>query len=217
MKITDLFNFDVFDPNILFKMYNDEYEEFNVDDFRHFISNVITDANNFENNIGIPKKYFINNINLSLLEKNYFGYSKVKDIFIYSDDDNNIIFLKNKKIISTVKYKNQNGNWLIPKLDKLMVDYENVNTKDDIDKNLYLSKKMDVVNTHSFFIRYYLDSLYDVVVKFKNKYFLFFDIKNINEYSFLSNHIKESELLKIKRMLKVNKLEINNMLTKINR
>ena len=200
---------DVFDIQTLFQLFRDNDEsDFELNKFRIFVEKYIKKSYKFEKETGIPRNYFTTKLNLSLLEKScYNGYSKVKDIYIYFNDENDAIFLKNREEILCIKKKKQKGNWLIPELDKLL-DIGNNFKEDDIDDNLYLSDNFIVKKSYNFFVRYYLDSLYDIVVKYNNNYHLFFDIDNIDEYSFIG----ETNMIKIKRMLKISKLSIKNIL-----
>lgn len=203
---------DIFDIQTLFQLFRDNDEsdsDFELDKFRNFVKKYIKKSYKFEKETGIPRKYFTTKLNLSLLEKScYHGYSKVKDIYIYFNEENDAIFLKNREEILCIKKKNQKGNWLIPELDKLF-DIDKVDKNEDIDENFYLSDNFIVKKSYNFFVRYYLDSLYDIVVKYKNFYYLFFKSENITEYAFAMNSFNK---VKIKRMLKINQLELKNIL-----
>lgn len=208
-----LLNCDTFDYNVLLQKYNEEETEsdFNLNDFKIFIEKFNKEAKEFEEKTGVPKKHFISKLNLSIFERKCtIGYCEVKDIYIFFDDDDNAIFLRDKKRISIVKKNKQKGNWLISKLDKLTIEYKNENRNIEIDKVLYLSDKFNVHKVNSFFIRSYLDCLYDIVVKFNGKYLLFFSVDNIDEYSLILTG--NEDLPKIRRMIKLNKLEIKNIL-----
>jgi hypothetical protein len=209
-ELTTLLDCGDFDPQFLFQIYKKYENLFDLEKFKMFIKEYIEKSSKFEEKTGIPKKYFTEKINLSIFTKKcYIGYSKVKDIFIYFDDNDNAIFLRNKKEVSKIKIEKQKGNWIIEELDKLTFDYKVKNKNQEIDPTLYLSDKFKIKKINSFFARFYLNSLYDIVVKFNDKYFLFFSIDNIDEYSF-SNYINEKDLLKIKRMLKINKIQMSN-------
>ena len=224
MELKTLLNCEDFDPQYLFKIYKQTEEIFDLEKFKCFIESYIKKANKFEQKTGIPKKYFSEKINLALFDKSsYMGYSKVKNIYIYFNNNHTAIFLRNKQAISKIKSKNQKGNWLIEELDKLTIDYKSKNKDSEIDPILYLSDKFKIKKSNNFFARFYLNSIYDIVVKFNNKYFFFFTLEHINELSFInhggnlsdnspSNYLTDKDLLKMKRMLKINKIQISTFL-----
>ena len=225
MELKTLLDCGDFDPQFLFKIYKQtEDEVFDLKKFKYFIDNYIKKANKFEQKTGIPKKYFTEKINLTLFSKKcYLGYAKVKDIYIYFDDNDTAIFLRDKKEIAKIKFKNRKSGWLIEQLDKLTTDYKVKNKDPEIDPTLYLSDKFKIKKSNNFFARFYLNSIYDIVVKFNNKYFFFFTLEHINELSFInhggnlsdnspSNYLTDKDLLKMKRMLKINKIQISTFL-----
>lgn len=215
MELKTLLDCGDFDPQFLFKSYKQYNNDvFDLDKFKNFIENYIEKSIRFEEKTGIPSKHFTEKINLSLFSRKcYLGYAKVKDIYIYFDNDGSAIFLRDKKEISKIKQKEQKGYWLIEELDKLTIDYKVKNRDPEIDSSLYLSDKFKITKTNNFFVRYYLNSLFDIIVRFKDRYFFFFTLENINEYSFLNQAgiITDKDLFKIKRMLKINKIELESL------
>lgn len=214
LDINSLLNSECFDTSYLLTKFNEGDVEFNLENFKNFIDNYIKKATKFEDKTGIPKKHFIEKINLSLFSRKcYQGYTNVKNVYIYFDDNNDAIFLKNKKEIAKVKKKNIKGEyWLIDKLEKINIEHKPIVKDSNIDNALFLTNKFYIKKSSNFFIRYYINSLYDIVVKHDNKYHMFFDLNNIDEYSFTSsNLLTNNDLLKIKRMLKIGKIGLKKI------
>lgn len=80
-----LLNCETFDYNVLLQKYNEKESgsEFNLNEFKIFIEKFNKKANKFEEKTGVPKKYFISKLNLSIMEKNVLLVMQRLKIFMY--------------------------------------------------------------------------------------------------------------------------------------
>lgn len=152
LNIKNILNCEDFDTSYLLNLYYNNDEKFDFEKFKCFVNNFVTKANEFEEKTGVPKKHFSQKLNLFVFSKKcLIGYIKVKDIYAYINDDNDAVFLRNKKEIAKIKSKNIEKNWLIEQLDKIEFNYKKINRKENIDDNLYLSERFNIKKTSNFY------------------------------------------------------------------
>jgi len=198
-----------FEPSFLLQKYRESKLTYglNMDEFKEFVKSYIDDSIKFEETTGIPHKFFANQANLSLFEKScFYGYAKVKNIYVYMDHDTNeVVFLRNKKVIKRIS--NLHGSWLLDELDKIKIQADSYPSRDpDVPSVLYSNKNFMIEKYKSFYLRYYKDSIYDVVVSFRNNFYFFYSDEQIDEYSLMGWGMSKNDLLKLSRMLKLNKI-----------
>lgn len=214
MKLIELLNrckIEGFESSYILQKYYKKELEFDSEKLTIFIKKFLKKLKKFEERTGIPKKYYSHKLNLSIFQNTtILGYVKIQDVYVYFDAD--VIFVRNKKIILKLKISNLKKNWLLYELDRIFNDQLTNNLVDQEEQILYLSKNFNIINARKIYIRYYLNCLYDVVFKYNNKYYCFYS-DNFDEYAFTEEiYLSEKELLKIKRMLKINKLELKEKL-----
>jgi len=202
------------DINLLFESYNEHTNIFIYSDFKKFIQKKIKKSKKFEENTGIPKKYFLQKINnLALFNDSaVFGYIKVKNVYVYSDGEYTY-FIKNKKIISKIKDSEKIRNWLVNELDKIFPDCNiNEDFKDENYKKLKISKNIIIQNINNIYMRFYLNVIYDIIICHKNILYPFYRVEQITENSFVYH--RNVNPIKMKRKIKLCKLYINDILRK---
>ena len=209
----NVLNNKIFDHNRLLTEYKKSHslsDTFDIDTFNSFITEYESEALSFENETGVPAKYYGNAVNLCFFQNaspSLHGYTKVKNIYIYINDDIEAVFKKNKKIIATTKLRKF---WLLTQLQKIKIPHKFI-IDQDIPSGLYLNDGFDVKKIKSCYVRYYKDTLYDIVFKFHGEYHFFYNIEQVDEYSFFKGcGLGENDVQKIRRMLKLNKIFLKN-------
>lgn len=196
----------------IIKLFQNTEDSFNRENFYNFLEKYLEDSKKFEEETGIPKKYYKFILNLATFQKCiFFGYTQINDIYIYINCDYEAVFIKDKKEI--LKYKNFKENWLLTELDKLFGVNDIIDNDIFIEcPQLFISKNFNIINVKNIYVRYYFDMLYDIVFKHNNDFHCFYSYDKIDEFSFNKFNINENEILRMKRMLKINKIELNDFL-----
>ena len=214
-NLKEILECEEFEPSDLLKRYTNPYQTLDIEDFKKFIKEYIDEATQFENKTGIPRRYYNEQINLSLFEKScYRGYANVKDVYIYFNEKSHAIFLKQGKEVARIK--KIEDHWMLEQLEKIDIKYIQQPKDPEVSELLYFNDNFTIEKVGSYHLRYYKDSIYDVAVHFKGTFYFFYSDEQIDEYSFVKEYLTETEVLQLRRMLKLKKIFFKNKKTRLN-
>lgn len=112
----------------------------------------------------------------------------------------------------------KNSTWFVNKLEEIKIPNKKIEKDDEIPIEFYPNDNFFVKKTGNFYVRYYKDSIYDIVVKIRDRFFFFYDMEHIDFYTWndlsihlsSSYHIDGKEKEKLVRMLKLNNIFLKN-------